>query len=221
MHMPAGLMPDWLLWLGSFIAVTVVMLSLWRADLKKLADLEQGMIVGGCYGFLTWIYAMSVGVTPGLSVHFLGVMLTVMMFGPWLGLLVLVAAQSTVTLFLGMGELSTLGFNITTCVVVPVCVSAAVHTFTYYKLPRNFPVYIFQVGIGDLLCMAAVNATLTMILMSYMGYISGKIIEEFTIVLMLMGGMEATLSTMLACLLVFFLPQALATFSDQEYLDGK
>ena len=221
MHMPEGLMPDWLIWLGNFIAVTAVLLSLWRADLRKLADPEQGIIIGVTYGFLTWIYAMSVGVTPGLSVHFLGVMLTVMMFGPWLGLLVLVAAQATVTLFLGLGAVSTLGFNITTCVVVPACVSAAVHTFTYYKLPRNFPVYIFQVGIGDLLCMAAVNLVLTLCLMSYMGYISDKIIDEFTIVLIMLGGMEATISTMLACLLVFFLPHALTTFSDQEYLDGK
>ena len=69
--------------------------------------------------------------------------------------------------------------------------------------------------------MAAVNLVLTTCLMSYMGYISGKIIDEFTIVLFLLGGMEATISTLLACLLVFFLPQALATFSDQEYLDGK
>lgn len=221
MHMPEGLMPDWLIWFGNFIATIAILLSLWRADLRRLADLEQGMIVGGSYGFLTWIFAMSVGVTPGLAVHFLGVMLTVMMFGPWLGLLVLVAAQTTVTLFLGMGAVATLGFNIMTCVVVPVCVSAAVHTFTYYKLPRNFPVYIFQVGIGDLLCMAAVNVVITVCLMSYLGYIEDKIIDEFTVVLVMMGGMEATISTMLACLLVFFLPQALATFSDQEYLDGK
>ncbi len=221
MHMPAGLMPDWLVWLCNAIALVAVLISIWRMDRSKVHDVEQGMFIGVTYAFLTWIYSMNAGVTAGMTVHFLGVMLTVMMFGPWLGLVVLVAAQATVTFFMGMGAPVTLGFNITMCVVLPVAVAAAVHTFCYYKLPRNFPVYIIQVGIGDLICMAVVDAVLTVCLLTYAGYMSDKILYDFTIVLMMMGGMEATISTMIASLLVCFLPQALTTFSDQEYLDGK
>jgi len=221
MHMPAGIMPDWLLWWCNALTLLALILALWRLDYSKLVNLEQGMFIGAAYGFLTWIYVMNAGVTPGLTVHFLGVMLVVMMFGPWLALMVLMAAQSTATLFLGFGVVETLGFNITMCAIVPVVVAALIHFYCYYKLPRTFPVYIFQVGIGDLFCMAAVNIAITTCLMSYAGYMSDKIIDEFTIVLVMMGGMEATISTMLACLLIFFLPQSLTTFSDQEYLDGK
>ena len=100
-------------------------------------------------------------------------------------------------------------------------VAAAAHEFTYYKLPHTFPVYIIQVGIGDLLCMWAVDLALSLQLLLFTNYIPEKIFYDFSLILIMMGGMEATISTMIASLLIFFLPQALATFSDKEYLDGK
>jgi len=221
MQMPAGIVAEWLLIIYNVIAMLAVVLAGWRMNHRVLFDLEQGLIIGMSAIFLSWLYTMSAGAAPGMQVHFLGVMLTVMMFGPWLAILVLSAVHLLLTLGFGIGALETLGFNIVMCVVAPTAVAVAIHTFSYYKLPRTFPVYIIQVGIGDLFCMWAVDVLLTAHLLIFTDYIFDKIFYNFSLILFVMGGMEATISTMIASLLIFFLPQALTTFSDQEYLHEK
>jgi uncharacterized membrane protein len=222
MHMTAGIIPDYMLWIYNIVAAIAVIVAIWRMKKGLLFDNEQGLIIGIAYALLCGLYLLQAGVKPGMTVHFLGVMLTVMMFGPWEALLLLTAVHLTLVLGFGVGDLVALGFNISLCVVLPVVVAAGVHTFVYYKLPRTFPVYILQVGIGDILCMWVVAFMLSGHLLVFaVKYPSTVIFQDFLLVLIMMGGMEAMISTMVASLLVCFVPQALTTFSDEEYLHGK
>lgn len=221
MHMPLGIIPVWMLIIYGLVSIALIGVALWRMNKTVLKDLEQGLFIGVTFIFLCGLYLLSAGVKPGMQVHFLGVMLTVMMFGPWLSIVLLSAAHLMLTFGFHVGAPETLGFNIAVSVLIPVVVAAGVHIFSYHKLPRTFPVYILQVGIGDLLCMWAVDAVLTLHLFAFTAYPDHEILQNFSLILFMMGGMEAMISTMLASLLVCFLPQALVTFSDEEYLHGK
>lgn len=221
MHMPSGIIPAWLLVVCAAVSVLALAVALWRVDKQSFTRLEQGMFIGVSFAVLCGLYALSAGVKPGMQVHFLGVMLSVMMFGPWLAILLLSCVHLMLTLGFGVGAVETLGFNIAMCVLLPVAVAAGIHVLTYYRLPHTFPVYIIQVGIGDLLCMWAVALALTATLFVFTPYHRHEIFQDFTVVLFMMGGMEAMISTMIASLLVCFLPRALVTFSDEEYLHGK
>ena len=221
MHMPVGIIPDALLAFYSLLALAGVGYAVWRTGKGVLFDTEQGRYLGMTYGLLCGLYLLSAGVYPGMTVHFLGVMLTVMMFGPWLAIVLLAMVHLTLLLGFGIGAPTTLGFNLTLTVLLPVAVAAAVHTFCYHRLPRTFPVYILQVGVGDLLCMVAVDAALSLHLLLLTSYRPDTIASNFSVILLMMGGVEATISTMLASLLIYFLPRALTTFSDEEYLRGK
>lgn len=221
MHMPAGIMPAYVLIVYGLLALTGIVLAFKRANRRLFLDSRQGLYLGISYAVLCGLYSLSAGVNPGMTVHFLGVMLAVMMFGPWVAILLLTAVHVTLAYGLGIGAPSTLGFNIVLCVLLPVGVAALVHTFTYYRLPRIFPVYVLQIGVGDLLCMAAVAGALTLHLLAFTPYSRELVLPNFTLILLAMGGMEATLSTMVAFLLIYFLPEALITYSDEEYLHGK
>ncbi|MDX8391257.1 MAG: hypothetical protein R8K53_01645 [Mariprofundaceae bacterium] len=69
--------------------------------------------------------------------------------------------------------------------------------------------------------MFSVDAVLTACLFAWFDYPSFTIWEDFTLILALMGGMEAIISTWIVSLFVCFLPDWLITFNDKEYLHGK
>lgn len=221
MHMPSGIVPDYLLMIYGVITTLGLLLALWRINMRQLVGLERGVIIGLSYASLCGLYLLSAGIKPGMQVHFLGVMLTVMMFGPWLAMLLLTAVHLTLTFAFHVGSPETLGFNLLWTVLWPVLVAASIHVFSYLKLPRTFPVYIIQVGIGDLICTSAVDLALSIHLHWLTNYTADIITTDFSLVLFLMGTMEAMISTMIASLLVCYVPQALVTFSDEEYLHGK
>lgn len=222
MHLTSGIMPNIILMLYGVMALAGIVLALWRVDRRVFFDREQGLYIGLAYAFLCALYMVQAGVRPGMTLHFLGVMLTVMMFGPWTAILLLTVVHVTLATAFQIGAVETLGYNISLCVLLPVAVAAAIHTFSYYRLPRTFPVYIIQVGIGDLLCMWSVALVLSLHLTAFVAHYSFDLVfREFGLILVMMGGMEAMISTMIASLLVCFLPRALITFSDEEYLHGK
>lgn len=221
MHMTSGIIPDYLLLCYGMLALVGFGLALWRMNWRMLHDLEQGLILGVSFIVLCWLYTLSAGVKPGMQVHFLGVMVTVMMFGPWLGILMLTAVHLMLTFAFHIGAPAALGYNLVWCVLLPVVVAGATHTFSYYRLPRTFPIYIIQVGVGDMLCMWATALALTIHLRLYTSYTPEYLFNDFALLLILMGTMEAMISTMITSLLVSFVPQALVTFSDEEYLHGK
>jgi len=221
MHIPAGFYPDFLLILGNIIAIPVVLLAIWRTETRFWSGWSEGLQVASIFTALTGLYMLQADIKPGMAVHWLGVMLTVMMVGPWTAIVVLSAIHVFLLLALGIGDVSTLGFNISTSVLLPVIIASSIHLLFYYKFPRIVPVYFAKVGVGDLLCMWAVDTVLTLCLLTWSGYPSFHIYQDFTLVLALMGGMEAVISTWVVAGLVCYFPVWLVTFNDKEYIHGK
>jgi len=220
MHMTSGLLPDWLLILCDVFAVIAILIAIWRVDRKFISLLSTGHQVGVIFILICALYAINVGVKPGMTIHWLGVMMTVMMFGPWVAILLLSVVHIFFAVGLGIGGIDTIGFNITVSALIPITIAYIIHTFSYYKWPRIVPVYIAQVGAGDLLCMLSVDIVMTILLNIYFDYPSFTI-HEYSFLLALMGGMEALISTWIAAILICYLPGWLVTFNDEEYLHGK
>ncbi len=221
MHVPAGFYPDWLIILGNIIALPIVLLSIWRTETRFWSGWSEGLQVATIFIALSALYAIQADIKLGMAVHWLGVMLTVMMVGPWTAIVILSSIHVFLLLAKGMGDVSTLGFNISTSVLLPVFIASAIHLFFYYKFPRIIPVYFAKVGFGDLMCMWAVDAVLTLCLLTWSGYPSFHIYQDFTLVLALMGGMEAVISTWIVSGFICYFPDWLVTFNDEEYIHGK
>jgi len=221
MHMPDGFLPEYLLMTCNVLAGIVALLALWRTNRRFWSGYSEGLQVSFIFVALCGLYMLQADLKPGMAVHWLGVMLAVMMIGPWTAIVVLSAVHAFLLWAFEIGGTQTLGFNIVVCVLMPVAVATTVHAITYYRLPRIVPVYFAQVGFGDLLCMLSVDAVLTFCLFHWFDYPSFSIWEDFTLILALLGGMEALISTWLVSLFVCFFPLWLVTFSDEEYLHGK
>ena len=220
MHMTSGLLPDWLLMICNVISVIAILMAIWRVDKKLISSPQIGHQVGVVFILICGLYAIYVGVKPGMTIHWLGVMMTVMMFGPWIAILLLSTVHVLFAVALNIGDVDTIGFNIAVSVALPTFIAYAIHTFAYYKWPRIVPIYIAQVGFGDLLCMLSVDAVMTTILHIFFNY-PNFTIREYSFLLALMGGMEALISTWIASLSICYLPGWLITFNDEEYLHGK
>ncbi|MDT8376191.1 MAG: energy-coupling factor ABC transporter permease [Mariprofundaceae bacterium] len=218
MHMPSGYLPDTLLLICNILSALIALAALFRAERHIWSDWSAGLQIGLLFMLLVGLYMMQANIRPGMAVHWLGVMLTVMMTGPWTAILVLSSVHIVLLLGPGLGALDTLGFNIFVCVMIPVAVATLVHLLTYRYLPRNLMVYIAKTGFGDLFCMLSVDLVLTIILWRYFSYPDSVVRQDFTLLLALMGGMEALISTWIISLLVCFLPGWLVTFNDEEYL---
>lgn len=218
MHMPSGYLPDMLLLICSLLSAPVALVALFKAERHIWSDWSAGLQIGLLFILLIGLYMMQANIRPGMAVHWLGVMLTVMMVGPWTAILVLCSVHIALLFGTQTGALDTLGFNIFVCVMIPVGVAALMHSLTYKYLPRNLIVYIAKTGFGDLFCMLSVDLVLTVILWSYFSYPDFVVRQDFTLLLALMGGMEALISTWIILLLIFFIPDWLVTFNDEEYL---
>jgi uncharacterized membrane protein len=221
MHMPSDVLPNFIYVLCDIIALAALVAAALLVNKTLLKKPHIPLQTGVVLIALSGLYAMHVGTKPGMTLHWLGVMMTVMMFGPWLAILLLSAVHILFAFGFDVGGREAIGFNISVCVLIPVLVATACHEFSYRKLTKNFVVYILQVGFGDLLCMLSVDVTLTLVLHWYFDYPSFVVWQDFTLLLALMGGMEAVISTWFVALLVSFLPNWLVTFNDEEYLHGK
>jgi len=219
--MPAGFIPDYILLWCDILVLPVLLIAIWRTETRFWSGFFEGLQVACIFTALCGLYMLQANLKPGMGVHWLGVMLTVMMVGPWTAIVVLSAIHVFLLFTLHMGDVSTLGFNIATSVLLPVAVASAVHLLFYYKFPRIVPVYFAKVGFGDLLCMLSVDAVLTLSLFLWFDYPSFYIMQDFSLILALMGGMEAVISTWIVSGFVCYLPNWLVTFNDQEYINGK
>jgi len=221
MHIPAGLYPDYILMICNIITVPVILFAIWRTETRFWSGWSEGLQVAFIFMALSALYMLQSDIKPGMGMHWLGVMLTVMMVGPWTAIVVLSSIHIFLLVAKGMGDISTLGFNITTSVLLPVVIASSIHLLFYYKFPRIVPVYFAKVGFGDLLCMWAVDAVLTACLLLWTDYPSFQVYQDFTLVLALMGGMEAVISTWIVSGFICYYPDWLVTFNDEEYINGK
>lgn len=222
MNLPAQLLPSDLLWLGNFIFAALLGRAIWFAPWRGLwrnAAQTNALVALSLGTFAFW--QLSAGIRPGLNHHLLGATLFVLLFG-WR------IAFSTLSLILLASMLRSnagwlaIGINGLILITVPVFFSELLLRASQRYLPRHFVLFILGNGFfcGMLAMLLVVSAT-AWLLATFSSYSWDFIQHNYLSVAPTIILAEGFATGMLATAFVLFIPDAVASFSDKDYLNGK
>lgn len=219
--LPAGLLPSSWVWAGSVTLAPVLWRALRSAPWARLRDPQQlHVYLGACVALLL-LWSIRAGISPGLSLHLLGVTALSLMFGWQLATLgaVLVVLGLTVEGDLGWDALP---WNVLVLGALPAWLTSRVLAWSQRVLPSHFFIYIFvNAFLGAGLC-AIVSTTAQALLLSAAGvYAMAPLLEQYLQFLPLVFLPEGLLNGMVITLLVSQRPGWVLTFDDRRYLQGK
>ena len=218
MNLPDGLLADEWTVAAWLLFIPVLLLSLSRAPLRRLADATQGNVWLGLVVVLTLLWSVKAGVRPGLSLHLLGASIFVLACGPWLAFLGLCAVLAGVTL---NGDAGWQGYALNALLMagVGVAVAYAVQRSVERFLPQQLFVYIFANGFfGGALAISVVGAASSLLLAAAGVYTLDYVLDEYLPYVLLLGFSEAWLSGMAVTLFVIYRPAWVSSFEDARYL---
>jgi uncharacterized membrane protein len=185
---------------------------------------NNGLRTNALIGLLLGIFAfwqLSAGIRPGFNFHLLGATLFVLMFGWRIALTMLSLVMLVTWVYRGM-PLLTLGINGLLMIFIPVIFSQWVLILSQRYLPKNF--FMFVLGNGFLcggisMMVTIVSVTLTLLLLS--PYTWQSIQHNYLIAAPIIMFAEAFTTGAIITAFTVSQPQAVANFSDQDYLVGK
>ncbi len=220
MSFSEGLLSGPLQWPLHLLYLLALAVSVWRAPWKVLvSNARLQHLLMGATVVLMLMWSMRAGISPGLSIHFLGVTALTLMFG-W-DLAVLSASLALLGMTL-LGKESWDGFaaNGICSIVIPVLVSYSILQYVERKLPKNFFVYLFLcafIGAGVASASAGLSSALLLWLTDV--YSWAKIEHEYVSYLPLIMFPEGLLNGILMTGMMVFLPDWVRTFDAKVYID--
>jgi uncharacterized membrane protein len=221
-NLPAQLFPTELLWLTNFIFAALLGRAIWFAPWRSLSRnaIQTNALVALSLGaFLFW--QLSAGIRPGLNHHLLGATLFVLMFGWHI-------AFSSLSLILlasmlhSDADLFALGINGLVLIALPVFFSELMLRLSQRHLPRHFILFVLGNGFfcGMMAMLLVVLAT-TLLLAAFSSYSWESLGQHYLAFSPAIILAEGFTTGMLTTAFVLFSPEAVASFSDEEYLNGK
>lgn len=220
MSFSEGLLSGPLQWPLHLLYLLALAVSVWRAPWKVLvSNARLQHLLMGATVVLMLMWSLRAGISPGLSIHFLGVTALTLMFG-W-DLAVLSASLALLGMTL-LGKESWDGFaaNGICSIVIPVLVSVSILQYVERKLPKNFFVYLFLcafIGAGVASASAGLSSALLLWLTDV--YSWAKIKHEYVSYLPLIMFPEGLLNGILMTGMMVFLPDWVRTFDAKVYID--
>ena len=218
LHIPAALMPAFVLWL---LNASFVLFLLYAASKKFLEDGPGQHVYFGAMVMLFLLWGVKAGVSPGLGFHHLGATLFTLMFG-WplaiIGLSIIMLAS----VLLQHNELVSLGANGVLSIIIPVMISYGVLKLSQRLLPDNFFIYIFVVAFFGAGIAVAASRLVSIVLLALVdAYPLAKLIEESLLYTPLFMFPEMFVTGMLVSIFVVYKPGWVVTFDDERYIKGK
>lgn len=208
------------------LAAWIVVAAAWgwairAADWPRLANSTAFNVWAGGIVVSSLLWSMKAGVQPGLTLHLLGAMAMVLLFGPPLALVALSITLAVVTAN-GDAGWSAYPLNAVVMVIVPVLVARGVHRLVEARLPHHFFVYVFVTAFfGAALAIGAAGLTSAALLWAAELYPGPHLLSEYLPYYILLAFAEAWLSGMAVTLLVLYRPAWVVTFDDARYLTNK
>jgi len=220
MSFSEGLLQGPWLWLLHLTYVLALGTAIWRAPWKVLLanDRLQHLLLGATVA-LMFMWSMRAGISPGLSIHFLGVTALTLIFGWDLAILSASLALLGMTL---LGKESWDGFsaNGVCSILIPAAVSYAVLRYVEWKLPKNFFVYLFLCGfLGAGVASASAGMSSALLLWLTDVYTWARIEHEYIRYLPLIMFPEGLLNGIVMTGMMVFLPDWVRTFDAKAYID--
>ncbi len=82
LHIPAQLMPSFVLWLTNILFVGILLFAAIKVEFRQLLNNKPGQhVYFGAMVMLLLLWGLKAGVSPGLGFHHLGATLFTLMFG--------------------------------------------------------------------------------------------------------------------------------------------
>lgn len=210
------------LWLGisALLYLGIMAVALWRLPWNVLKR-ERGIqhLLFGAAVVLMLMWSLRAGLSPGLSIHFIGMTTLTLMFGWDLAICAGSAALIGLTL-IGRESWPDLPLNGLCWVVIPSLVSLAVLRIVEAMLPRNFFVYLFLCAfLGGGLSAAAGGLSMGSLLWLADVYPWSKIYHEYVRYLPLIMFPEGLLNGIIMTGMMVFHPDWIRTFDARRYID--
>lgn len=175
----------------------------------------------GAAAVLAMMWSMRAGISPGLSVHFLGVTALTLILGWDLAIL---SASFVLLAMILMGKESwdSWSVNGVCLVVIPALLTAFIQRQVSKRLPKNFFIYLFLCGFLGAAVVVAVSGLLMAVLLWFQGiYGWGKIVHEYVSYLPLIMFPEALMNGILMTGIMVFYPDWIRTFDAKAYIDDQ
>lgn len=207
-------------WLLHGIYLLALLTALWHAPWRVLNRNVrlQHLLMGSTVALMT-MWTLRAGISPGLSIHFLGITVLTLMFGWDLAILAASLALLGMTL-LGLESWQGFSASAVTSIVIPVAVSYGILRYVERTLPRNFVVYLSLTAfIGSGMAVASAGLSSAALLWFNDIYSWAKIQHEYVIYLPLIMVPEALLNGALMTGLMVYMPDWIRTFDSRVYID--
>ncbi|MCE9776636.1 energy-coupling factor ABC transporter permease [Shewanella algae] len=176
----------------------------WRALLSTLA--------------INGLWLLNASVTEGIHAHFLALVTLMLMFGWRLASVLMLLPVSFFCLFV-YHQPWMLGPMMLFAVCLPLLLALTVHSLSYHKLPKHLFVFIFVAGFlnAGLSVVSHILAWSTYLWVST-DYSVAYLVDNYLLLIPLLGFPEALLNGMAVTLLVVYRPEWLYDYSDRVYL---
>lgn len=222
MNLPASLFTEDWLWLANAVFAFYLYRAIISAPWRKLLD--NGVMVNALVGltigaFVFWQF--NAGFRPGFNFHVLGATLFLLMFG-WQIASVSITLVMIATWIRADTGLITLGANGLLMIAIPILFSDWLLRFSKRNLPKNLFLFVLLNGfvcaaLGIMLNVLA--TTLLLVLSSRYTWI--QIQHYYLVATPIIMLTEAFTTGMMITAFTVFQPQAVMSFSDEEYINGK
>lgn len=210
------------LWLAHLLFAGALVVAAWRAPWHVIVENRglQHLFLGATVVLLV-MWSMRAGISPGLSIHFLGLTALTLILGWDLAIL------SATLVLLGMtliGTESWQGFSINgLCLVaIPALLTHAIQRFVESRFPKNFFVYQFLCGfVGAGIVIAVSGLSMMAVLWLSGAYTWAKITAEYIQYLPLIMFPEGLMNGILMTGIMVFYPDWVRTFDAKVYIDDQ
>lgn len=222
MNLPAQLFPHDSLWLGNLLFFIVLVQALKHAQWRDLFSNEIRTNALIALMFATPIFwHLNAGIRPGFNFHLIGSTLFLLIFGWPVALLALTLIMLGTWLYMGM-DLTSLGINGLTMLVVPMLSTEALLRFSQRHLPKNFFIFVllngfFSAGMATVMMIIAT----TMLLLGFTHYTWPEIQYHYFIPAPIITFAEAFATGAFITAFTVSQPEAVKNFNVADYLTGK
>lgn len=175
----------------------------------------------GAAALLAMMWSMRAGISPGLSVHFLGVTALTLILG-WDLAIISASFVLLAMMLIGKESWDSWSVNGVCLVVIPALLTAFIQRQVSKRLPKNFFIYLFLCGFLGAAVVVAVSGLLMAVLLWFQGVYSwGKIVHEYVSYLPLIMFPEALMNGILMTGIMVFYPDWIRTFDAKAYIDDQ
>jgi uncharacterized membrane protein len=214
-----ALMPEGAAWLLAGMAILVLFYCLMRAPWKEISgtSASHAWLVAAIVLALAW--QLRVPLPGGAAIHFLGVTLIALMFGPHLGTLTLGLA-AVFSIYLGAGSPERFGLTVLLGAAGPCWAMHSLLRATQRYLPRHLFVYLLVIGLFGSALVLGLTAALQLGVYAVLqgGHAGQVLLEQALPYALLLAWGEALTVGMLVTLFVIYKPQWMLSFDDRLYL---